>query len=103
MTDELEQVYERLLADPGVVFLLGGIDSGKTTFGIEILKRAAAAGIPGALVDADVSQSTVGPPTTVGLKLIDPATELSRESLRVADALAFVGSISTRIGTSFPW
>ena len=40
MTVELESVYERLLAAPGVTFLLGGIDSGKTTFGTELARRA---------------------------------------------------------------
>ncbi|HEX2057684.1 MAG TPA: Clp1/GlmU family protein [Actinomycetota bacterium] len=89
----LEEAYERLLANPGVVFLLGGIDTGKTTFGVELVRRAVAAGIPAAIVDADVVQSTVGPPTTVGLKICRREGDLSRESLRVADSLGFVGSL----------
>lgn len=88
-----DEALERLLADPGVVFLIGGIDSGKTTFGIELAGRAAAAGIPTAIVDADIVLSTIGPPTTVGLKLVSAETDLSREGLRRADALGFVGSI----------
>ncbi|HEX2295621.1 MAG TPA: Clp1/GlmU family protein [Actinomycetota bacterium] len=92
MRTPLEEAYERLLASPGVVFLLGGIDTGKTTFGVELVRRALAAGIPSAIVDADVVQSTVGPPTTVGLRLCRAPEDLSRESLRVADALGFVGS-----------
>lgn len=88
-----EQALERLLEDPGVVFLLGGIDSGKTTFGIELAKRAASAGVPTAIVDADIVLSTVGPPTTVGLRFVDADTDLSREGLRKADSLGFVGSI----------
>lgn len=94
MRTPLEDAYERLLAGPGVVFLLGGIDTGKTTFGVELARRAVAAGIPAAIVDADVVQSTVGPPTTVGLKLLlSPGDGLSRESLRAADSLGFVGSL----------
>src|SRR5918992_714039 len=93
MKYELEQAYERLLSSGGVVFLLGDIDTGKTTFGIELAHRAAEAGLPAAIVDADIVQSTVGPPTTVGLKLIAPNVEVTRESLRVADSLAFVGSM----------
>jgi polynucleotide 5'-kinase involved in rRNA processing len=88
-----EQAHERLLASPGVVFLLGGIDSGKTTFGIELARRAAQAGTPTAIVDADIVLSTIGPPTTIGLRTIDAATDLSRDGLRKADALGFVGSI----------
>lgn len=93
MKFELEQAYERLLSSGGVVFLLGGMDTGKTTFGIELARRAAIAGMSAAIVDADIVQSTVGPPTTVGLKMIDAQVEPTRESLRVADSLAFVGSL----------
>jgi polynucleotide 5'-kinase involved in rRNA processing len=93
---DFDATYERLLANPGVVFLLGGIDTGKTTFGIELARRATEAGMPAAIVDADIGQSTVGPPSTVGLKLCAGMTELSTESLRAADGLSFVGSVSPR-------
>jgi polynucleotide 5'-hydroxyl-kinase GRC3/NOL9 len=96
MTLELEDAYERLLEDPGVVLLLGEIDTGKTTFAIELVRRATAAGIPAALVDADVGQSVVGPPTTVGLKLCTGMSEFNLATLRGSDALSFVGSISPR-------
>lgn len=95
-TPDLEDVYARLLSDPGVVLLLGEIDTGKTSFATELLTRATAASIPAALVDADVGQSVVGPPTTVGLKLCTGMQKLSRETLRAADALSFVGSVSPR-------
>jgi polynucleotide 5'-kinase involved in rRNA processing len=90
---ELEQAFERLLGSGGVVFLLGDIDTGKTTFGIELARRATEMGMPAAIVDADIVQSTVGPPTTVGLKLIPEHSELTREVLRVPDRMAFVGSL----------
>lgn len=90
------QSYERLIESPGVVFMLGDIDTGKTTFALELARRALEAGIPTALVDADVVQSTVGPPTTVGLRFCSEATSLTREALRAADALGFVGSLSPK-------
>jgi polynucleotide 5'-kinase involved in rRNA processing len=93
MTLGIEKAYEKLLASPGVVLLLGDIDTGKTTFGIELIKRALRANIPTAFVDADIVQSTVGPPTTVGLRLCSSITDLSRENLRTADSLGFVGSL----------
>ncbi|MFP5351331.1 MAG: Clp1/GlmU family protein [Actinomycetota bacterium] len=96
MESDVEKVYERVLASPGVVFLLGGLNTGKSTFGIELLRRANQAGMAAALVDADIEQSTVGPPTTVGLKLISGMEEIGRETLRTADALAFVGSLNPR-------
>lgn len=93
---ELEETYERLLAKPGVVFLMGGIDTGKTTAGAELVARAVDRGISCALVDADIAQSTVGPPTTVGLKFCSGREDLAPESLLAADELGFVGSISPR-------
>lgn len=92
----LEEAYERLIANPGVVFLLGGVDTGKTSFGIELLRRAAHSAISAALVDADIGQSTVGPPTTVGLKFIETEDDSTRESLRHADSLGFVGTLSPK-------
>ncbi len=96
MGADKEETYERLLRDAGVVFLLGGIDTGKSTFALELLRRATAAGIKSALVDSDIQTSTVGPPTTVGLKLIDDASALDGDELRRADGLSFVGSITPR-------
>lgn len=93
---DFEQSYERLLANPGVVALLGGIDTGKTTYAVELLQRAHAAGLPAAMVDADIALSTVGPPTTVGLKLTAGMTEINLDTLRTADALGFVGSLNPR-------
>jgi polynucleotide 5'-hydroxyl-kinase GRC3/NOL9 len=96
VTEQHERTLEELLASPGVVFLLGGIDTGKTTFGLELAARATAAGVPTAIVDADIGQSTVGPPTTVGLKLCTGMSEVTRETVRAADGLSFVGSITPR-------
>jgi polynucleotide 5'-hydroxyl-kinase GRC3/NOL9 len=93
---EQAEASELLLAEPGVVFLLGGIDTGKTTFGLELVRRASAAGLRTAYVDADVGQSTVGPPTTIGMRIVDEPGAVVRDSLRIADALAFVGSISPK-------
>ena len=93
MAVDFERAYERLLESPGVVLLLGALDTGKTTFGIELARRAVEARIPTAIVDADIVQSTVGPPTTVGLKYCNEATDMSRDALREADALGFVGSL----------
>lgn len=88
-----QQALERVLAEPGVVMVVGDIDTGKTTFGIQLAQRAQEAGIPTAIVDADIVQSTIGPPTTVGMKLCSGLDSFDRESLRVADSLGFVGSL----------
>jgi polynucleotide 5'-kinase involved in rRNA processing len=93
VTAKAERAYERLLANPGVVMLLGGIDTGKTTFGVELARRALGVGIQTAIVDADIVQSTIGPPTAVGLKYCGPTADLTTDTLRHADGLGFVGSL----------
>ena len=95
MDEQLEAICERALAQSGVVFLLGGIDTGKTTFGLELVRRAHAAGVPAAFVDGDVGQSTIGPPTTVGLAG-SGALVGGSDLVRSPDAMAFVGAISPR-------
>lgn len=96
MTDNVEDVYARLLSNPGIALLVGEIDTGKTSFAAELVERATHAGIPAALVDADIGQSVVGPPTTVGLRLCTGMHDFTRATLGDADALSFVGSVSPR-------
>ena len=90
------ELHERLLNTQGRVLLLGNIDSGKSTFAIDLVRKATERGIPAALVDADIGQSTVGPPSTVGLKLCMGMEEFTRETLGEADALGFVGALSPK-------
>jgi polynucleotide 5'-kinase involved in rRNA processing len=92
--DPYDEVVERALARRGVTMLLGGLDSGKSTLARQIAGRAVETGLATALLDADVGQSTVGPPTTVGLKMCRSAADLEPSSLTRADHLAFVGSTS---------
>lgn len=90
------ELHERLLSAPGTVMLLGRIDAGKTTFAVDLVRKATERGIPAALVDADIGQSTVGPPGTVGLKLCSGMEDLGPETLSEADALGFVGALSPK-------
>lgn len=78
--------------DPGVVVVLGGVDTGKTTLARNLLRSAASAGLRGAFLDTDVGQSTVGPPTTIGLRYVDAPDDL--EDPFPMDACYFVGGIS---------
>ena len=87
-----DEAVERILAARGVAFIVGGLDSGKTTLALRLAGAAAEAGLTGAIVDADLGQSTVGPPGSVGLKLVRGPDDLARTA--EPDALAFVGSIT---------
>ena len=53
------------------VLVLGASDSGKSTFCQYLIDSACAASLKAALVDTDVGQSQIGPPTTVGIKLFE--------------------------------
>lgn len=84
------QLATSIATQGGVVMLIGAPDTGKSTLAREILRIAIGKGKTTAYVDADVAQSTVGPPGCVGLKWVRNADDLTRIS--EADALRFVGS-----------
>jgi polynucleotide 5'-hydroxyl-kinase GRC3/NOL9 len=75
-----------------VTVVVGAGDTGKTTLVTRLASGLAARGTRVAVVDADVGQSEIGPPTTVGLGAV--ARPLAR--LHDADviALEFIGDTS---------
>lgn len=96
--EEIEQAHERVVQElasgPRRVFVVGSVDTGKTTFSVRLARSALEAGHAAAIVDADLGQSTIGPPGTVGLKVVREPGDL--DSLATPDAMAFVGSMSPR-------
>ena len=87
------EIVESLISG-GCVVLLGGIDTGKTTFGLSVAEAARLGGMRVAYVDADIDNSTVGPPACVGLKFCQDLERVDAQSVGPADALAFVGSVT---------
>lgn len=73
-----------------LAMLMGGTDTGKTTLALQAARLAVKAGRTVALVDADVANSTVGPPACVGLKEIHSEADL--ETVSEPDLLHFVGT-----------
>jgi polynucleotide 5'-hydroxyl-kinase GRC3/NOL9 len=96
--NEVEQSHAgsiaKLAERPGRVFVVGGVDSGKTTFASRLALAGLEAGHVVAVVDADLAQSTIGPPGTVGLKVVREPGDISDGDKY--DALAFVGAMSPR-------
>jgi polynucleotide 5'-hydroxyl-kinase GRC3/NOL9 len=74
------------------ILLVGASDTGKTTFLAWLANMLQAQGKRIAIVDADVGQSSLGPPTTIGLGLVIQPFQ-SLQELPPA-ALYFVGSVS---------
>jgi polynucleotide 5'-hydroxyl-kinase GRC3/NOL9 len=55
---------------PGVCLVVGDVDTGKSTFSEALGHRCVRAGIRTALVDADLGQSRLGPPTTIAYEML---------------------------------
>ncbi len=64
--DELAKVKK-----PAVVPVLGGVDVGKTGFVTYAANKLFLAGYKVGIIDADTGQSDIGPPTTIGLGVLE--------------------------------
>lgn len=92
--DAYDEVVDLAVSRRAVTLLVGGLDSGKSTLARRIAAAAVERGLVAGVLDADVGQSTVGPPGTVGLRLCRSVADLEPASLAKADHLSFVGSIT---------
>lgn len=77
-----------------VVLVLGESDTGKTTLVASLASALLEAGASVAIVDADLGQSEIGPPTTVGLGR--PRAPLDCLADAEVSGLYFVGATSPR-------
>lgn len=62
-----ELLVEEIKNKPGRVLIIGGSDSGKTFLANYLIKKLSSDRYKVALIDSDIGQSFVGPPTTIGL------------------------------------
>ena len=76
--------------------LLGGTDSGKTTFAWNATQALLRTGRTVAVVDCDLGQSEIGPPGTLGAGFAEPAGLEALRSLRGLTPIAsyFIGAVS---------
>jgi polynucleotide 5'-hydroxyl-kinase GRC3/NOL9 len=80
------------LDKPVTVTVIGSVDSGKTSFCTFLVNMAVNEKLRTAVIDADLGQSDVGPPSTVGFNFIaEPVKDLFE--IEAQDAF-FVGSAS---------
>lgn len=90
ITPDWQSTISEIVASPGVAMVLGAVDTGKTRFCLELCLAGLEAGVPTAIVDADVGQSEIGAPGTIGMAMVDkPVEALSDLKLR---RLHFVGA-----------
>lgn len=75
----------------GIILALGASDTGKTTL-IFALAKKLSQNFPVAIVDSDLGQSRIGPPSTVGWSIVEKSdSDLSSLPIK---GLAFVGDIT---------
>src|SRR3990172_4611806 len=75
-----------------VILIIGETDTGKTSFTTFLANRLVERGLRVGVVDADLGQSDIGPPTTVGLGVLTQPVERLGEAEVIG--LHFVGSAS---------
>jgi len=85
-----QQLLSRDSVKAGVCLILGASDTGKTTLAASLAKHAASSR-PVAIVDADVGQSHIGPPATVGWALVDNRKDFLQLPV---SGINFVGDVS---------
>jgi polynucleotide 5'-hydroxyl-kinase GRC3/NOL9 len=88
--EEWQPLREILRSEGGTVYVLGMTDRGKSTFCRHLIDEMAARGSAGYL-DLDCGQSTIGPPTTLGLGVFRETP-----ALPATVHLRFAGSTSPR-------
>ncbi|MEW6573362.1 MAG: Clp1/GlmU family protein [Bacillota bacterium] len=92
--DQWRPFIDEVLPQARLLILVGAVDTGKTTLTTCLANRSLALGYKTAVVDADVGQSDIGPPTTVGLGLLRE-TVGSLQNIPLTD-FYFVGSTTPR-------
>lgn len=66
---EWVEVLEILSRERGIALILGDPDTGKSTFANFLIFNLCQGGLKVALVDADIGQSFLGPPSTIGFSV----------------------------------
>ncbi len=92
--EDLFSEAQRFVLDAGLTLFVGPTDSGKSTLAAKWGSLMCRQGLRCAVVDADVGQSDIGPPGTIGMgRLRRPVQSLGEVP---AESLYFVGAFSPR-------
>jgi polynucleotide 5'-kinase involved in rRNA processing len=86
-----QQLLSKDLIQKGICLILGASDTGKTTLAEALAKHLAKHRRVG-IIDADIGQSHIGPPATVGWAVVDnPQIDFSKLTV---GGISFVGDIT---------
>ena len=90
---EWDTLVEEIIAKkPRIVLVLGEVDTGKSFFSTYIANMLTRKNLRVAIVDGDTGQSDVGPPTTLGVVMVDKPVVFLRDI--PPRAIYFIGSMS---------
>jgi polynucleotide 5'-hydroxyl-kinase GRC3/NOL9 len=89
---EWQEALEELSKEKGIALILGASDTGKSTLAKFLIFNLCQRGLRVALVDADIGQSFLGPPATIGFSVFksDPVWEVVLSTPEIF----FVGSVT---------
>jgi polynucleotide 5'-hydroxyl-kinase GRC3/NOL9 len=90
--DEWYALLDVLGKEKGIAILLGAADTGKSTLAKFLIHQLCQRGLVVALVDADIGQSFLGPPTTIGFSIFKSHPDW--ELILTPPELFFVGSMT---------
>ena len=79
---------------PFVTMFIGDVDKGKTTLITLVANTLADMGKSVAIIDADIGQSDIGPPTTIGIGILEKGKKILYLSQLECKKAFFVGSTS---------
>jgi polynucleotide 5'-hydroxyl-kinase GRC3/NOL9 len=68
--DSWKRIMKQILSEPRTIMILGNSDCGKSTLCTLLANKAVRIQFQTAIIDADIGQSDIGPPSTVGLGLV---------------------------------
>jgi len=90
--NEWYTIFDTLEEEKGIAILLGATDTGKSTLAKFLIFNLCKRGLNVGLVDADIGQSFLGPPTTIGFSIFksDPTWEV----ILSPPEIFFIGSIT---------
>jgi polynucleotide 5'-hydroxyl-kinase GRC3/NOL9 len=86
------KIADKILKEGNLILVIGGVDTGKTTLITFLANFLYECGKKVAIVDADVGQSDIGPPCTIGLGILNKKLKDMGEA--EVKGMYFVGSIS---------
>ena len=89
--EEWNDILDSVAEEKGIVLFLGATDTGKSTLAKYLISQLCQQGVKTALVDVDIGQSFLGPPTAIGLSVFDGPPDWDSVSPR---EIFFVGSTS---------